>query len=89
VTPDMHRVHHSTEEDEANSNFGFNLSIWDRMMGTYIAQPRKGHEAMEIGIEGYRDPVEVNRLPGMLTLPFKGTIHHYVINRRSWSKKGE
>ena len=52
VTPDMHRVHHSTEEDEANSNFGFNLSIWDRMMGTYIAQPRKGHEAMEIGIEG-------------------------------------
>ena len=89
VTPDMHRVHHSTAEDEANSNFGFNLSIWDRMMGTYIAQPRKGQQGMEIGIEGYREPAEVNTLPGMLILPFKGEIKSYVINRRSWSKGGE
>lgn len=42
VTPDMHRVHHSVEDNEANSNFGFNLSIWDRIFGTYIAQPRGG-----------------------------------------------
>ena len=50
VTPDMHRVHHSVEDDEANSNFGFNLSIWDRLFGTYRDQPRAGHEGMTIGI---------------------------------------
>ncbi|MEW8315219.1 MAG: sterol desaturase family protein [Candidatus Thiodiazotropha endolucinida] len=42
VTPDMHRVHHSVEPDETNSNFGFNLSLWDRLMGTYRQQPRLG-----------------------------------------------
>jgi sterol desaturase/sphingolipid hydroxylase (fatty acid hydroxylase superfamily) len=57
VTPDMHRVHHSIEDNEANSNFGFNLSLWDRLFGTYIDQPRAGHVGMTIGIHNYREPV--------------------------------
>jgi sterol desaturase/sphingolipid hydroxylase (fatty acid hydroxylase superfamily) len=86
VTPDMHRVHHSVEDNEANSNFGFNLSLWDRLFGTYIAQPRGGHESMTIGINGYRDSKQVDRLPGMLALPFNGKVTGYAINRREWSK---
>ncbi|WP_437197625.1 sterol desaturase family protein [Roseovarius sp. MS2] len=50
VTPDMHRVHHSTDPRETNSNYGFNLPWWDRLLGTYVAQPAKGHHGMEIGI---------------------------------------
>jgi len=50
VTPDMHRVHHSIKTNETNSNYGFNLSIWDRLFGSYIAQPELGHEAMVIGL---------------------------------------
>jgi sterol desaturase/sphingolipid hydroxylase (fatty acid hydroxylase superfamily) len=84
VTPDMHRVHHSVEDDETNSNFGFNLSWWDRLFGTYRDQPRAGHEAMTIGIRGHRDPHEVARLPGMLLLPFHGLEEGYAINRRDW-----
>jgi sterol desaturase/sphingolipid hydroxylase (fatty acid hydroxylase superfamily) len=86
VTPDMHRVHHSVEEREANSNYGFNLSIWDRLFDTYIAQPRDGHEGMTIGIFKLRDPKQVDQLPGMLLLPFKGKITDYAINRRDWNE---
>lgn len=89
VTPDMHRVHHSVEDNEANSNYGFNLSIWDRLFGTYIDQPRKGHQGMTIGIHKYRDPKEVAQLPGMLILPFKGEITGYAINRREWSNSDD
>jgi len=84
VTPDMHRVHHSVEDDETNSNFGFNLSIWDRLFGTYRDQPRHGHTDMHIGIHGFDTKQEVSRLAGMLTLPFKGKVDDYAINRRSW-----
>jgi sterol desaturase/sphingolipid hydroxylase (fatty acid hydroxylase superfamily) len=84
VTPDMHRVHHSVEDDETNSNFGFNLPWWDRMFGTYRDQPRAGHDAMTIGIRGHRDPREVARLDGMLLLPFRGEVDGYAINRRDW-----
>lgn len=72
VTPDMHRVHHSVVKCETNSNYGFNLSIWDRMFGTYIDQPDKGHDNMTIGLVEFRDPRQVERLPGMLALPFAG-----------------
>jgi len=85
VTPDMHRVHHSVEDDESNSNFGFNLTWWDRLFGTYREQPRAGQLGMTIGIHGHTDPKEVARLAGMLTLPFKGKVTDYVINRRNWS----
>jgi sterol desaturase/sphingolipid hydroxylase (fatty acid hydroxylase superfamily) len=85
VTPDMHRVHHSVEDDESNSNFGFNLTWWDRLFGTYREQPRAGQLGMTIGIHGHTDPHEVARLPGMLVLPFKGQITDYAINRRNWT----
>jgi sterol desaturase/sphingolipid hydroxylase (fatty acid hydroxylase superfamily) len=86
VTPDMHRVHHSVEDDEANSNFGFNLPWWDRLFGTYRDQPRAGHENMTIGIHTYNDPKLVSWLHGMLWLPFIGQITSYAINRRQWGK---
>jgi sterol desaturase/sphingolipid hydroxylase (fatty acid hydroxylase superfamily) len=70
VTPDMHRVHHSIILQETNSNYGFNLSIWDRLFKTYIDQPRQGHDDMTIGIPGFRDVAQVDKLPGMLLLPF-------------------
>jgi sterol desaturase/sphingolipid hydroxylase (fatty acid hydroxylase superfamily) len=86
VTPDMHRVHHSVEDDETNSNFGFNLPWWDRLFGTYRDQPRGGHHGMTIGIRGWRDPRQVDRLPGMLALPFLGKVTDYAINRRQWAQ---
>jgi sterol desaturase/sphingolipid hydroxylase (fatty acid hydroxylase superfamily) len=88
VTPDMHRVHHSVEDDETNSNFGFNLPWWDRLFGTYRAQPRAGHVEMIIGIHGHRDVHEVARLPGLLMLPFRGEVEGYAINRRHWPEGG-
>jgi sterol desaturase/sphingolipid hydroxylase (fatty acid hydroxylase superfamily) len=85
----MHRVHHSVEDDEANSNFGFNLPWWDRLFGTYRDQPRAGHKAMTIGIHKYRELRQVSWLPGMLALPFTGKITGYAINRREWSNDSE
>ncbi len=87
VTPDMHRVHHSIEDHETNSNFGFNLPWWDRLFGTYKAQPDAGHEAMTIGIRDYRAPKIATDLPGMLILPFLGRVTGYAINRRGWERK--
>jgi len=71
VTPDMHRVHHSVERDETNSNFGFNLSLWDRLFGTYRAQPRAGHQAMTIGIPDFRGISACSTVTGMLAIPFQ------------------
>jgi sterol desaturase/sphingolipid hydroxylase (fatty acid hydroxylase superfamily) len=71
VTPDMHRVHHSVIRKETNSNFGFNLPWWDRLFGTYIDQPQKGHEGMTIGIEKFRTASDL-RLDKMLIQPFTG-----------------
>ena len=84
VTPDMHRVHHSVEDDEANSNFGFSLPWWDRIFGTYRAQPRGGHTGMTIGIRSYRDSKHCSWLSGLLIMPFIGKISDYAINRRQW-----
>ena len=72
VTPDMHRVHHSVVATETNSNFGFNLPWWDRLFGTYRAQPAAGHEEMTIGLAQFRDP-RLQWLWHMLALPFTGT----------------
>ncbi len=69
VTPDMHRVHHSIIRNETDSNFGFNLPWWDRLLGTYIAQPKEGHIGMEIGIPQFRNFSD-NRLDQMLVQPF-------------------
>lgn len=89
VTPDMHRVHHSIEEDETNSNFGFNLSLWDRLFGTYTDQPREGHAGMTVGIYQYREPKQVSLLSGMLALPFVGKVSNYTINRRERINTGD
>ena len=89
VTPDMHRVHHSVEDDEANSNFGFSLPWWDRLFGTYRDQPRAGHEGMTIGIHTFRTMKQVSWLPGMLALPFVGKVTGYAINRREWQDSNE
>jgi sterol desaturase/sphingolipid hydroxylase (fatty acid hydroxylase superfamily) len=70
VTPDMHRVHHSIMPRETNSNFGFNMPWWDRLFGTYRAQPEAGHEAITIGISQFRSPRE-QWLDRMLTQPFR------------------
>jgi len=88
VTPDMHRVHHSVEDDETNSNFGFNLTCWDRLFGTYRQQPRGGQLGFTIGIHKYRDVRQTNWIMGMMMLPFKGTVSEYAINTRFWNKKG-
>jgi sterol desaturase/sphingolipid hydroxylase (fatty acid hydroxylase superfamily) len=82
VTPEMHRVHHSWHQNETNSNFGFNLPWWDRLLGTYRAQPRDGHEGMTIGIHQFRDPAQL-RLDRMLVQPFIGPAHDYPINTRA------
>jgi len=81
VTPDMHRVHHSIDPRETNSNFGFNVPWWDRLFGTYRAQPRAGHEAMTIGIEQFRERREL-RLDRMLLQPFRAGTGGYPIGRR-------
>jgi sterol desaturase/sphingolipid hydroxylase (fatty acid hydroxylase superfamily) len=71
VTPDMHRVHHSVRRRETNSNFGFNLPWWDRLLGTYRPQPLDGHVEMSIGLAEFRDEQQADRLPAMLMLPFE------------------
>ncbi|MHA1527793.1 MAG: sterol desaturase family protein [Alphaproteobacteria bacterium] len=80
VTPDMHRVHHSVIPQETNSNFGFNLPWWDRLFGTYRAQPADGHDAMTIGIELFRTPRDL-WLDRMLIQPLLGKAGNYPINR--------
>lgn len=80
VTPDMHRVHHSVIRNETNSNFGFCLSWWDRLLGTYRPQPAAGHEGMVIGLEQFRDPREL-RLDRLLLQPLRGPTGPYPVNR--------
>ena len=79
VTPDMHRVHHSIARVETNSNFGFNLSWWDRLLGTYREQPAAGQLAMVIGVEQFRERREA-WLDRMLTQPFRGESAIYPFN---------
>jgi sterol desaturase/sphingolipid hydroxylase (fatty acid hydroxylase superfamily) len=59
VTPDMHRVHHSVDRRETDSNFGFNLPWWDHMFRTYRDQPALGHDRMSLGIDRFREPREL------------------------------
>lgn len=80
VTPDMHRVHHSVIIRETNSNYGFNLPWWDRLLGTYKAQPDRGHEGMTIGLSQFRDPERLT-LPRLIVLPFVGDPGGVPINR--------
>jgi sterol desaturase/sphingolipid hydroxylase (fatty acid hydroxylase superfamily) len=74
ITPDMHRIHHSTRVEETNSNFGFSVSWWDRLFGTYRRAPALGQLGMEIGLSEYRSPFHLGAL---LVLPFKGAAGRY------------
>jgi len=80
VTPDMHRVHHSVITRETNSNYGFNLPWWDRLLGTYKDQPERGHDGMMIGLSQFRDHKRLT-LPQLLILPFVGDPGKVPINR--------
>jgi len=80
VTPDMHRVHHSVDPRETNTNFGFNVAWWDRLFGTYRAQPQAGHAAMTIGVEQFRTSREL-WLDRMLLQPFRADTGGYAIGR--------
>lgn len=79
VTPDMHRVHHSVDPRETNSNFGFNLPWWDRLLGTYVPQPAKGHVGMEIGIEQFRTRRDL-WLDRMVLQPLRGPASGYALD---------
>jgi len=81
VTPDMHRVHHSVRYEESSSNFGFNLPWWDRLFGTYRAQPKLGHAVMTIGVDAFRSSQEL-RLDRLLVQPLRDTPGQYPITRR-------
>jgi len=80
VTPEMHRVHHSTIRWETNSNLGFNFPWWDRLFGTYRGQPAKGHLEMTIGLDQYKEPNKLT-LPWLLVLPFIGKLGKYPMTR--------
>ncbi len=82
VTPDMHRVHHSTIVNEANSNFGFSLSVWDRFFGTYRAEPKLGQLDMDIGVSYSREPKQVTWLTGLLMMPFRSNKGNYDVSHR-------
>lgn len=82
VTPDMHRIHHSIDERETDSNFGFFISAWDRLLGTYLNQPKLGYKEMEIGLQDFREPKWQN-LRWLIYLPFVSKIKRYAINKRS------
>lgn len=86
VTPDMHRVHHSTDVAEANSNFGFNLTWWDRLFGTYRAAARLPQESMAIGVRDLTGDPRCVSLPGMLLLPFLDAGRNYAIGHAAEPK---
>jgi sterol desaturase/sphingolipid hydroxylase (fatty acid hydroxylase superfamily) len=71
VTPDMHRIHHSSLPAETDSNFGVAFSVWDRLFGTYRSEPGAGHARMTLGLAEFRD-VKYLTLPWLLALPFAG-----------------
>ncbi|MCM2308718.1 MAG: sterol desaturase family protein [Sulfuritalea sp.] len=79
VTPDMHRVHHSTDVAEANSNFGFNLPWWDRLFGTYRAVAQMPQERMAIGVQGLTGDPRCVSLAGLLAIPFLDAGRDYAI----------
>lgn len=86
VTPDMHRVDHSVIPNGTNSNFGFNVPWWDRLLGTYRAQPKAGHEEMSIGIEQFRTPRDL-WLDRMLIQPLRGPASGGALDARPEDKR--
>ena len=85
ITPDVHRIHHSITPRETDSNFGFNLSIWDRLFGTWQEQPQSGHQEMTIGLKQLQQ-ADTHNLIYMLRLPFQGEISQYPSNKKRQEK---
>ncbi len=81
VTPDMHRVHHSVKPDETNSNYGFNFPWWNRLLGTYKAQPEDNHLKMTIGLNQFRESRYL-RFHWLLIQPFVGKLGEYPIRKQ-------
>lgn len=69
VTPDMHRIHHSGKRKEADSNYGFSVSVWDRLFSAYASDPQNNHLTMDIGIKGLHVPLELDFIK-ILLMPF-------------------
>jgi sterol desaturase/sphingolipid hydroxylase (fatty acid hydroxylase superfamily) len=82
VTPGLHRVHHSIDRRETDSNFGFNVPWWDRLFGTYRAQPALGHADMTLSIDRFRTPREL-RLDRLLQQPLRGILRPSTGHRTS------
>jgi sterol desaturase/sphingolipid hydroxylase (fatty acid hydroxylase superfamily) len=70
VTPDMHRVHHSTIVRETNSNYGFSISLWDFIFKSYTKAPSLGQNEMIFGVEEYQDQKYL-KIKELLLLPFR------------------
>ena len=70
ITPDMHRIHHSVIRRETDSNYGFSVSWWDRLFGTYAADPEGGHEGMRLGLADHQDE-RPSALGWSLAFPFR------------------
>ena len=79
VTPDMHRIHHSVEKEETNSNFGFNLSVWDRILGTYVHDALKPQSRIIIGVSQFRTSEEVS-FKNLLMMPFRKVPQNYSLS---------
>lgn len=79
VTPDMHRIHHSVIASERNSNYGFCLASWDRLFGTYTADPSGGQAGLRIGLADYPDARISTTFAGLISIPFRrpheGALH--------------
>jgi sterol desaturase/sphingolipid hydroxylase (fatty acid hydroxylase superfamily) len=71
VTQAMHRIHHSQVVSETDSNFGFNLSIWDRLFSSYIADAKNGDDGIKLGLKEYASPQNNTNLKALLLMPFK------------------
>lgn len=71
VTPDYHRVHHSVRVEETNSNYSFNLTVWDRLFGSYVPQPQEPHESIRLGLAEERDERRASSFLNLLAVPFR------------------
>jgi sterol desaturase/sphingolipid hydroxylase (fatty acid hydroxylase superfamily) len=69
ITPDVHRIHHSTVQSETDSNYGFSISLWDRLFGTYVAEPKKTQQTLDIGLPETREQSELGFVKLLLS-PF-------------------
>jgi len=71
ITQELHRIHHSVEKEETNSNYGFSVSWWDHLFGSFTAKPKAGSNKIDVGLKEYRDSKVTTKLWGLLKIPFK------------------